>query len=301
MVAKIILTKAAKYLTPVILELGGKSPAIVDKNSDLTVVGRRIAWGKFINAGQTCVCPDYVICEKSIQSALIAEIKKTLEEFFGPDPQKSEDYARIVNERHFKRVTALMGSGTVALGGKTDEKDKYISPTVLTDVDGKSPIMMEEIFGPVLPILTVNTIDEAIDYINAHDKPLALYVFSNDKAVCEKVLLHTSSGAAIANDVVVHAAIHTLPFGGVGPSGTGSYHGKLSFEVFSHKKAVMVKAQNLETFNVLRYPPYKEWKYTWIDRLLTEHVETTFYKIQRSLLRLAAVGLVLAGVYATFF
>jgi aldehyde dehydrogenase (NAD+) len=300
MVGRIIVQKAAKYLTPVLLELGGKSPAIVDKNSDLAIVGRRIAWGKFVNAGQTCICPDYVICEKSVEGPLIEVMKKTIEEFYGKDPQKSEDYGRIVNDRHFTRVTKLLTSGKVAFGGKTDPKDRYISPTILTDVDAKSEIMADEIFGPVLPIMTVNNIQEAIDYVNQHDKPLALYVFSKDDTVCEKVLRHTFSGGAVANDTLMHASVHTLPFGGVGPSGSGAYHGKLSFEAFSHQKAVMVKNQNMEVVNAIRYPPYSDTKTTWISRLMMERPHSSTHHLTNFLLKAALVGLILAGTSRMF-
>jgi len=227
-------------------------------------------------------------------------MKKTVEEFYGKDPQQSSDYGRIINDRHFGRISKLLSSGKVVYGGKTDQKDRYISPTILTDVDAKSDVMGDEIFGPVLPILTVKNIDEAISYVNQHDKPLALYVFSKDSDVCEKVLHHTFSGAAIANDTLMHASVHTLPFGGVGPSGSGAYHGKLSFDAFSHQKSVMVKNQGLETVNTIRYPPYSQTKTTWITRLMMEKPHSSTHHITTFLMKAAVLGLILAATSKAF-
>jgi len=203
-VGKIIMGAAAKHLTPVTLELGGKSPCIVDGNSDLDVVGRRVAWGRFVNAGQTCIAPDYVLALPGVEDKLVASIRKALREFYGEDPQKSPHYGRIVNKAHFNRLCKIITGNVV--GGKTDEADLYIEPTILKGCTGESPAMRDEIFGPILPIVNVGSIDEAIAFINGREKPLALYVFSRDAAKCQKVADLTSSGGFIANDTLMHAA-----------------------------------------------------------------------------------------------
>jgi len=298
MVGRIILQAAAKHLTPCILELGGKSPAVVDRNCDIKVAARRIAWGKWMNCGQTCIAPDYVMCEKSIQADLVRELEAASHEFFSKDPKSSESYARIINGRHYTRIRGLMSAGTTVMGGEKecDEKDKYIPPTIITDIDDKAPIMKEEIFGPVLPIKTVDSIDSAIRFINDHDKPLALYVFSNDDKVCERVLTQTSSGGAIANDTLMHAGVPQLPFGGVGASGMGAYHGKLSFEAFSHQRAVMVKKLGMEGVNSIRYPPYSAKKLGWISWLSVEKVQTPLAKARNFMLKAAVVCAVAAAI-----
>jgi len=267
-VAKIVMAAAAKHLTPVTLELGGKSPAIVDKNVDLNVAGRRIAWGRFVNAGQTCIAPDYVLCPRELQPQLIKSIGDAVKEFYGGSPKDSRDFSRIVNVNHFNRVKNLLKDGKVALGGEVDEKELFIAPTVLTDVNPDSSLMQNEIFGPLLPIVDCDSIEAAIKFVNNRDKPLSLYVFSSNKRVIEEVLNRTSSGGAVANDCLMHAGVHSLPFGGVGPSGLGAYHGKFSFDLFSHKKAVLVKDLSLESVNALRYPPYTEKKLSWLKWLV---------------------------------
>jgi len=244
--------------------LGGKSPCIVDKTVDIGVAARRIAWGRFQNCGQTCIAPDYILCEKSVQDQLVEGIRNSLEDFYGKEPKQSSDYARIVTLNHFNRISKLLESGKVVIGGQTDAKDLYIAPTVLVDVDRNSPVMQQEIFGPILPIVNINSIDDAIAYVNSKEKPLSLYVFTTDRSVSNKVLNNTSSGSVVCNDCLMQATVDTLPFGGVGPSGMGAYHGKLTFEVFSHKKSCMVKDLRLEKINDLRYPPYTERKLGWI-------------------------------------
>ncbi|KAJ8342241.1 hypothetical protein SKAU_G00321690 [Synaphobranchus kaupii] len=254
-VGKLVMEAAACHLTPVTLELGGKSPCYIDKDCDITIACRRITWGKFANCGQTCIAPDYVLCEPSIQDRVVEEIHRTLQEFYGDDPMTSPDYGRIINARHFKRVMALLEENEVAVGGQNNESQCYIAPTVLRDVKPDSKVMQEEIFGPLLPIVTVSGLEEAISFINAREKPLALYVFSSRKRVIKRIIAETSSGGVTANDVLMHYTVPSLPFGGVGKSGMGSYHGKHTFEQLSHMRSCLVKPLALESLNQVRYPP----------------------------------------------
>jgi aldehyde dehydrogenase (NAD+) len=257
MVARIIYEAAAKHLTPVTLELGGKSPVYIDESSDLDIVCRRLMWGKFANAGQTCIAPDYVLCNKAVQDPLVEKCKETLNAFYGSNPADSDSFGRIVNARHFNRVkTMLEASGRVAVGGTCDEKNNFIAPTILVDVKPTDPIMQDEIFGPILPIINVKNVEEAIDIINQKEKPLAMYIFSKNKAVVKNLLHSTSSGGVTVNDTLMHPSLPTLPFGGVGSSGMGGYHGKFSFDTFSHKRGCLVRAQSMEGLNDIRYPPY---------------------------------------------
>lgn len=265
-VGRVVMTAAAKHLTPVTLELGGKSPAIVDASADLDVTARRIVWGKFFNAGQTCVAPDYVLVDRRVEERLLAALVKTLKEFFGDDPKKTRDYSRIVNVRHHRRLVNLIGDGQLVVGGEHDEAERYIAPTILKNVKPSAPIMADEIFGPILPVIAVGSTSEAIDFVNARAKPLALYVFAGDKAASDEVLGRTSSGGACVNDVVLHLAIPELPFGGVGESGMGAYHGKTGFETFSHRKAVLAKVAAMDL--PLRYPPFDAKKQSWVRRLM---------------------------------
>ncbi|WP_079147013.1 aldehyde dehydrogenase family protein [Streptomyces griseochromogenes] len=243
-VGRIVMRAAAEHLTPVALELGGKSPVFVDRGTDLDVVADRLARGKFLNAGQTCVAPDYVLADPETAAALEAALVRVVQAVFGTDPQTSPEYGRIVNERHFDRLCALLGSGRVAVGGGSDRADKYIAPTVLADVDPKSPVMREEIFGPILPIVTVSGLDEAIAFINDRDKPLALYVFTESEETRGRIAAETSSGGLGYGLPLAHLTVSDLPFGGVGESGMGSYHGRYSIETFSHRKAVLAKPLN---------------------------------------------------------
>ncbi|MGW0212509.1 aldehyde dehydrogenase family protein, partial [Streptomyces sp. NPDC003233] len=240
-VGRIVLRAAAEHLTPVTLELGGKSPVFVDRGTDLDVVADRLARGKFLNAGQTCVAPDYVLTDPETAAALEAALARTVEALFGADPAESPEYGRIVNERHFDRLSGLLGSGRIAVGGESDRMAKYIAPTVLADVDPASPVMQEEIFGPILPLVTVSGLDEAIAFINDRDKPLALYVFSESERTRARIAAETSSGGLGHGLPLAHLTVSDLPFGGVGESGTGSYHGRYSIETFSHRKAVLHK------------------------------------------------------------
>ncbi|XP_057207153.1 aldehyde dehydrogenase family 3 member A2 isoform X1 [Triplophysa rosa] len=254
-VGKLVMEAAARHLTPVTLELGGKSPCYIDRNCDIAVACRRITWGKFANCGQTCIAPDYILCEASIQDRIIEEIRNTLREFYPEDAKSSPDYGRIINTRHFDRVMALMEGCTVAIGGESDGSQCYIAPTVLRDVLPHFRIMQEEIFGPVLPIITVDNLSEAIHFINKREKPLALYVFSSDKKVIKRMLTETTSGGVTVNDVMMHYTLNSLPFGGVGNSGMGSYHGKHTFDQLSHHRACLIKSFAMEGLNDARYPP----------------------------------------------
>ncbi|MCC0179433.1 aldehyde dehydrogenase [Waterburya agarophytonicola K14] len=255
-IGKIVMEAAAKNLTPVTLELGGKSPCIVDSNIDLKETAKRITWGKFLNAGQTCIAPDYLLANKQIKTELIAAIKQCIRDFYGDNPQSSPDFARIINRQQFDRLQGLLADGTVILGGETKAEDLYISPTLITDAALDSPLMAEEIFGPILPILEYDNLQNAIALINSRSKPLALYIFSKDKDIQEQILMNTSSGGVCINDTVMQVGVNELPFGGVGDSGIGSYHGKASFDTFSHQKSVLKKSFLLD-FN-WRYAPYAD-------------------------------------------
>jgi aldehyde dehydrogenase (NAD+) len=266
-IGQVVMEAAAKHLTPVTLELGGKSPAIVHRSANLEVAGRRIAWGKFVNAGQTCIAPDHVFVDESVQDELVEHIRAAVKDFYGDDPKASADYARIVNGRHFDRLTGLLdGSGEAAVGGETDADEKYIAPTVLVGTSPDAPAMQEEIFGPLLPILPVASVDEAITQINARPKPLALYVFAGDDDVVDDVLERTSSGGACVNHTLVHITPPELPFGGVGDSGTGRYHGRSGFDTFSNLKSVLRKPTRPDP--ALLYPPYTKGKERIIRRAL---------------------------------
>ena len=265
-VAKIVMRAAAEHLTPVTLELGGKSPCIVDSNMNLKTVASRIIWGKWSNSGQTCVAPDYVIVEKKNRDALVAAIKARLQEFYGDEPSKSKDYGRIINARHHARLVSYLDDQTVAFGGDYDTETRYFSPTVLLDPSLDSPVMQEEVFGPILPIISVDNMDAAIDIVNARSKPLALYVYTKDKDYEKKVLLNTSAGSVAVNDAMMFMANPKLPFGGVGNSGMGSYHGQFGFDTFSHLKAVMKRGMLLDPN--LRYPPFTDGKLSIMKKML---------------------------------
>ena len=240
-VGRVVAEAAARQLTPVTLELGGKSPCIVDDDVDLDKAARRIAWGKYFNAGQICISPDYVLVKREREEELVAALARVTEEFFGTDPRSSADFGRIVNERHHARIARLMKDGRPAFGGEAEAADRYIAPTVLQDVAPDSDLMQEEIFGPVLPVLPVDSIGEAIEFVNRRDRPLALYLFTRRQEVEDEVLTRTSSGGACVNGTMLHAASPEMPFGGTGASGLGAYHGRHSFETFSHRKAVFTQ------------------------------------------------------------
>jgi aldehyde dehydrogenase (NAD+) len=266
-VARIVMEAAARNLTPVTLELGGKSPCIVDQHADLDVAARRIIWGKSLNAGQTCVAPDYVLAHEAIERELLIRLKQTVRDFYGDDPRTSPDFGRIVNVRHHRRLMRLLPqSGDILVGGEADEKERYLSPTILCNVPADSPVLADEIFGPILPVLAVRDIDEAITFVNRRPKPLALYLFSQDRLVQSRVLEGTSSGGVVVNHTCLHLSVPALPFGGVGASGIGAYHGRAGFETFSHRKSVLVKPTWLDPR--LLYPPYDDKKKKWMRRLL---------------------------------
>ena len=253
-VGQIVMEAAAKQLTPVTLELGGKSPCIVDKDTNVEVTAKRIVWGKYLNAGQTCVAPDYLLVHSDIKPDIVNALQQVIQETYGDNPEQSPDFSRLVSDRQFDRVAGLIEGEEVIIGGQTNKANKFIAPTVLENVSWDAPIMQDEIFGPVLPVLEYRDIDEAIAQINARPKPLALYLFSRNKALQQKVLASTSSGGACINDVFLHVAIWDMPFGGVGNSGIGAYHGKTSFDTFSHMKSVLKKPFWLDID--WRYPPY---------------------------------------------
>lgn len=257
-VARIVMAAAAKHLTPTTLELGGKSPCLVDKSANLKLAAKRIAWGKFVNSGQTCVAPDYVLTTEDVRDDLVAELRHAIEQLYGQNPQEAEDYCRIVNHGHFDRVAALIDADKVIYGGKTEREDKYIAPTIMTEVTLEDAVMKEEIFGPLLPIITIKDIDEAISIINRGEKPLALYHFGTDPTIEQEVLTRTSSGGVTINHTILHLTNGELPFGGVGESGMGAYHGKHGFDNFSHLKPVFKKANWGEP--PLIYAPFTEWK-----------------------------------------
>ncbi|KAM7413727.1 hypothetical protein PAMA_020891 [Pampus argenteus] len=254
-VGKLVMEAAARHLTPVTLELGGKSPCYIDKNCDIRIACRRITWGKFINCGQTCIAPDYILCEPCIQGRVVECIRQTLLEFYGADPKCSPDYGRIINLRHFNRVMSLMEGYTPVVGGQSDASQRYIAPTVLKDVPPHSRLMQEEIFGPLLPIVTVSDMDDAINFINEREKPLALYIFCSDKKAIKRMIEETTSGGVTVNDVMMHYTLSSLPFGGVGQSGMGRYHGKHSFDQLSHQRACLIRSLGMEGINRARYPP----------------------------------------------
>jgi acyl-CoA reductase-like NAD-dependent aldehyde dehydrogenase len=266
-VGRIILEAAARHLTPVSLELGGKCPCIVDKDVDLALAAKRIAWGKFLNAGQTCVAPDYLLVQESREEELIDALIKSVLHFYGNNPQSSPDYSRIISKHHHQRLKGLIpGSGDIVLGGNEDETDLYLAPTILRRVPIDAPVMKDEIFGPILPIIPVADLDEAIHFVNARPKPLSLYCFTDNKTTEKQVTEQTSSGSLCINHVIRQLLVHRLPFGGVGDSGMGAYHGKASFDTFSHDKSVL-KMANWFDLSML-YPPYT-WKIKTFIRWLT--------------------------------
>ena len=264
-VGRIIMKAAAENLTPVTLELGGKSPCLIDESANIDLSAKRCAWGKFLNAGQTCVAPDYVLVPKSMQDEFITCMAKHLESFYGKDSRASSDYPRIINENHFDRLSKLLSTGKVAAGGKTSREDRFIEPTILRDVSWDDKLMEEEIFGPLLPIVPYENLDDAIKKVRSLPKPLALYVFGQNSQRTSKIIEQIPFGGGCINDTVMHLVNPNLPFGGVGPSGQGSYHGKKSFETFTHFKSVF---EQLTLVDIpIRYPPYKG-KLSWLKFLL---------------------------------
>ncbi|CAN1234350.1 Aldehyde dehydrogenase family 3 member H1 [Linum perenne] len=281
-VGRIVMAAAAKHLTPVIMELGGKCPVVVDSDINLQVAARRIIVGKWgNNNGQACISPDYILTTKDFGPKLVDALKKELDSFYGKNQLESKDLSRIVNSNHFTRISKLLDdekvSGKIVYGGERDEANLRIAPTLLLDVPRDALIMNEEIFGPLLPILTLNDVNESFNVINSGTKPLAAYIFTNNKKLKEKFVMSVSTGGIVVNDTTIHLAVHTVPFGGVGESGMGSYHGKFSFDAFSHKKAVVYRSFMGDAS--LRYPPYTSSKL----RLMKAFMSGSFIEILRAL------------------
>ena len=260
---RIVMQAAAKHLTPVVLELGGKSPCIVDKGADVKIAAQRIAWGKTLNAGQTCIAPDYLLIHHSLQQQFIEEFKLAVERLHGKDPRSSQHYVRLVNDRAWERVASYLKDGRVVAGGEHIREERYIAPTLLSHVNPSAPVMQEEIFGPVLPMITFDEREEIVRFITEREKPLAFYYFGKEEKGW-KMLRRTSSGGACINDTIMHIANEGLPFGGVGNSGMGAYHGKLSYDAFSHYRAVVVTPTWLDL--PFRYMPYK--MFSFVKKLL---------------------------------
>jgi aldehyde dehydrogenase (NAD+) len=263
MVGKVVMRAAAEHLTPVVLELGGKSPCIVDADANLEIAARRIAWGKTINAGQTCIAPDYLLVQQSIKDELIKKIGACIDEMYGPDISQSKWFPRIVNDQALERLQKLMKHGKVVYGGQVDPGKRYIEPTLIDEVKPDYPIMQEEIFGPILPVLTFDKIDQAISYVNSQEKSLALYFFGNSK-IAREILATTSSGGGCINDTLLHIANRNLPFGGVGSSGMGKYHSRTSFLAFSNQRSIVSSPVWIDL--PFKYVPFKGFK--WIKKIL---------------------------------
>lgn len=254
-VGRVVMAAAARHLTPVTLELGGKCPVIVCADAPLELAARRIAWGKFMNAGQTCVAPDFVLVQRGARDAFVTALKKAIQEFYGDKPAQCGEYGRIINVRHFERLVNYLGDGKVVHGGEHTMNELFLAPTILADVPPESPVMQEEIFGPILPVFGFDKLDDALALLRERPTPLALYVFSRDRATQTRVLAETRSGGACVNDVVSHMVGTGLPFGGLGASGMGAYHGRAGFDAFTHRRSVMRRATWVDL--PFRYPPPK--------------------------------------------
>ena len=253
-VGKIIHQAAAKHLTPAVLELGGKNPTVVHSSANLRSAARRIAYSRFINSGHICTAPDHVLVWPEVKDDFVAEVKAAITDFYGEDPKASPDYGRVINDRNFERLVAFFDSGTVVAGGVADAAERYIAPTVLVDVSPDSPIMQDEVFGPILPILEINSVEKVVDWVNSHPRPLGLYVFAEDDDVVEQILENTESGDAAVNDCSIQPLMPELPFGGVGTSGMGKYHGRWGFEAFTNARGVLYHGATLDPG--VKYPPY---------------------------------------------
>ncbi len=256
-VGKEVMAHAARHLTPVTLELGGKSPCIIEKTADLPLAAKRIVFGKYLNCGQTCVAPDYIYCDEEIRDRLVEEIRKQIRKQFGPSPLTNNDYGNIINEKHFDRIMGLIDPEKVVWGGKSDKSTRKIEPTLMNHVTFNDAVMQEEIFGPVLPVLTYDSLDAAIEKINSMPHPLALYLFTSDKQAAKKVMSRCGFGGGCINDTIIHLATSEMGFGGFGESGMGSYHGKEGFRTFSHNKSIVDKKTWLDL--PMRYQPYKKF------------------------------------------
>lgn len=263
-IGRVVMKAAAEHLTPVTLELGGKSPAIVCADASIAQAARRIAWGKFLNAGQTCVAPDFVLVQREVRDEFLAALMKSISDFYGFDPSLSKDYGRIVNARHFDRLVNYLGQGKIVHGGDHDPKERFLAPTILTGLSEDDSVMQEEIFGPILPVVEFDKVDDALAALRQRPTPLALYIFTRDRATVARVLAETRSGGACINDVISHMIGTGLPFGGLGESGMGSYHGRAGFEAFTHPHAVLRRGLWFDP--PFRYPPQK-LSLLWLKRL----------------------------------
>ena len=255
-VGKIVHQAAAQHLTPCVLELGGKNPTIVHSSANLKVAARRIAYGRYLNSGHICTAPDHVLVWPEVKDEFVRHLAQTIREFYGDDPKLSPDYGRVINRGNFDRLVGLLGSGKVAVGGQTDAGERYIAPTVLVDVSPDSPIMQDEVFGPILPVLEIESVEAVIAWVNSRPRPLGLYVFAEDLDVAERILDLTGSGDAAINDCTIHPLVPELPFGGVGNSGMGKYHGRWGFEAFTNARGVMYHSAKIDPG--VRYPPYSK-------------------------------------------
>ena len=265
-VGREVLKAAAKNLTPVTLELGGKSPCIVDKKADIKLAAKRIVFGKFLNCGQTCVAPDYILCHSKIKDKLVDEIVKEIVSQYGSKPLENEAYGKIINERHFNRLVSLIDEDKILWGGKIQENEFRIEPTVMTNVTWDDQVMKDEIFGPILPVLSFDNLKEAIEIVQSNPHPLALYIFSNSRKNQKKILKGCQFGGGCINDVVIHLATTNMPFGGVGESGMGSYHGKAGFDEFTHYRSIVHKKNWLDL--PIRYQPYNKFKFSLLKKFL---------------------------------
>lgn len=294
-VGKLVMQAAAKYLTPVILELGGKSPCYIDKSCCLDSTARRLAWGKWTNAGQICVAPDFALCEESMKAPLIAKLKECIKEYYGEDPKQSASYGRIVNLRHLNRLKSLLEGVEVVHGGIVNEEDRYFSPTIVTDISEDALIRQEEIFGPILPIFVVKDLDEAIEFMRSGGKSLQLSIFAKDRTVIDRVLHETSSGGVTVNDVLMQHNELDLPFGGVGDSGMGYYHGSYSYDSFCHKRGYF-ESGTPEFAVKSRYPPYSDSKMSLLKPLV--YAKRRFFNVSKEFARMMFIALV--GVLVGF-
>lgn len=265
-VGRKVMAAAARHLTPVILELGGKSPALVHESADLTAAARRIAWGKTMNAGQTCTAPDYVLVPRKRVDAFVEAYRAALQGFFGGAPAASPDYGRVLNRRHVERLRAYLADGRAVIGGEVDAERLFVAPTLLLDVSLDAPVMQEEIFGPILPLIPYDRWDDALAFVRAREKPLAAYAFACDQTAIDRAEREISSGGFCGNDVLLHQTVPELPFGGVGESGMGAYHGRFGFDAFSHLKAVLRRPSGFDI--ALRYPPHSEKKLQGLKRFV---------------------------------
>jgi aldehyde dehydrogenase (NAD+) len=265
-IGRVVMAAAAVNLTPVTLELGGKSPVIIDKSANIEVAARRVTWGKWLNAGQTCVAPDYVLVDASVEDKFVDALRTSITDFYGANPHTSDSYGRIVSPRHFDRLVSLMTGGTPIIGGESAAADRYVAPTVLGNVNLNAPIMQEEIFGPLLPIISVKDTNEAIEFITSRDHPLALYVFAEKSSVVNEVLERTTAGGVTVNGTLLHLTSPNLPFGGIGESGMGGYHGKSGVRIFQHMKPVLKRGTKIDP--KISYPPYTERKLKLFRKVL---------------------------------